>query len=140
MFNKSRRFSNDGSTDSGGGDSCSSGSISPISPKYSPSQNSNLLIPISNQNNNRRCSPSKLKFNKMNGKYSQLLRLFHRLNRLLNSKLFSFLITIILLIAIWRVYIWNEQIKQRTTVILITPTNKRPERIADMTRQLNLNI
>ena len=134
---QSRRFSNDGSTDSGGGDSCSSGSVSPISPThYSPSPK-HLLPIIQQQFSNRKCSPSKLKFSNKMGGNSLHLRLPIRwpLTRLINPKCFSLLITAVLLLAIWRVWLWNEQIKQLTTVILITPTNRRPERIADMTRQ-----
>ena len=47
--------------------------------------------------------------------------------RFCTNRLLSLLLSALLLAAIWRVWLWGKQYEQRTTVIVVTPTHKRPE-------------
>lgn len=50
------------------------------------------------------------------------------------GRLISALLTLILLCAIYKTYQWGQLKDNKTIIIIITPTYKRPERIADLTR------
>lgn len=49
-------------------------------------------------------------------------------------RLFAFVTTLGLIFAIWKIIDYNNILDSQTTIIIITPTHKRPERFADMTR------
>lgn len=53
---------------------------------------------------------------------------------ILIRRLFTCVITIALIFLIWKVVEFNKFLDSQTTIIIITPTHKRPERFADMTR------
>jgi Glycosyltransferase family 43 len=52
----------------------------------------------------------------------------------LAKRLASFAFTALLLVAIWKTWEWGLNRSEGVTIILVTPTHKRSERLADMIR------